>query len=149
MITHPWCEEGVVNPNNDLIAMFTTPHVTNHLLSISQNENVEVKLVPETKSSVATFSRSKSLRPGLVHTCKDTSVVTKMIVRVMKMMLKIMLVQTIMAKLVIMVIPHELGRGGDGLLHLTGSTGVHEDDLDTPENSSSFSNDIIDLDFPK
>ena len=45
--------------------------------------------------------------------------------------------------------PHELGRGGDGLLHLTGSTGVHEDDLDTPENSSSFSNDIIDLDFPK
>ena len=108
-------------------------------------------MILQTKSSVATFSRSKSLRPGLVHTCKDTGVVTKMIVRVMKMMLKIMLVETIMVDTgdPTHLQPHELGRGGDGLLHLTGSTGVHEDDLDTPENSSSFSNDIIDLDFPK
>ena len=45
--------------------------------------------------------------------------------------------------------PHELGRGGDGLLHLTCSTGVHEDDLDTPENWSGFSIDIINLDSPK
>ena len=45
--------------------------------------------------------------------------------------------------------PHELGRGGDGLLHLAVNTGVHEDDLDTPENWSGFSNHIIDLDFPK
>ena len=97
MDTHPWCEERVVDPNNDLIAMFTTPHVTDHLLGIeliSQNENIEVKLIPQTKSSVATSSRSKSLRPGLVHTCKDADMVTKMIVRVMKMMLKIMLVET-------------------------------------------------------
>ena len=45
--------------------------------------------------------------------------------------------------------PHELGRGGDGLLHLAVSTGVHEDDLDTPENWSGFSIDIINLDSPK
>ena len=109
MITHPWCEERVVNPNNDLIAMFTTPHVTDHLFSIElvyQNINIEVKSIPQTKSSVATFSRSKSLRPGLVHTCKDAGVVTKTIVRVMKMLLKIMLVETIMAKLLILVLPH-------------------------------------------
>ena len=74
---YPRSEESVVNPNYDLSASITTPHIRNNLLKRIPHHRLflwrqtsEKVLFFFKNLKVVTFSRSSSLRPGFVQTCE-------------------------------------------------------------------------------